>query len=246
MVIVLGTGVVAALVLRPDGLVAVLGTCLAALVIFSTVVAHVALPHCYDVWMPFLIALAAVGFTRLARAADRVHRGTHVARPVTGTVLRVVATAVALVAVVPAATIAAARPAGIALLGEALREHGMPADHRVLFVEYGSTWGVSFRGHASAKPEDGAFGAIAVGPDIRYPVSDEVQTSLSENRAALDHVRVDYLDVWILRDGARFVQHDGRFAVQPETARNRRRTPGDEACLLVSGSPTPATSRGAP
>ncbi len=219
MVVVLGTGVVAALVLRPDRLVAVLGTCLAALVLFSTVVAHVALPHYYDVWMPFLIALAAVGFTRLARAADRVRRGTHVARPVAGTVLRVVATAVALVAVLPAATlattIAAARPAGIALLGEALREHGMPADHRVLFVEYGSTWGVYFRGHASAKPEDGAFGAIAVGPDIRYPVSDEVRTFLSENRAALDHVRVDYLDVWILRDGARFVQQDGRFVVQP-------------------------------
>ncbi|WIB59098.1 glycosyltransferase family 39 protein [Curtobacterium sp. MCLR17_007] len=231
MVAVLGVGVLAALVVRPDRLVVVLVVALAALMLFSTVVAHVALPHYYDVWMPFLVALAAVGYTRLARVADprrpRAPRRSasevrlRARRPsvsTAGVVMRVVATALALAAVVPAATlastIAAARPAGIALLGDALRAEGMPADHRVLFVKYGSTWGVYFRGYASGKPEDGKFGALAIGPDIRYPVTPEVRSFLAENRDRLQHVRVDYLDVWVLRDGAEFAQQDGRFVIQ--------------------------------
>lgn len=228
MVGVLALGVLAALVVRPDRLVAVLVIALASLMLFSTVVAHVALPHYYDVWMPFLIALAAVGYARLARAADPRRRWSD-ARPTApghrrvgttpaGVVMRVVATVLVVAAVVPATTlattIAAARPAGIALLGDHLRELGMPADHRVLFVKYGSTWGVYFRGHASGKPAEGPFGALAIGPDIRYPVTPEVRSFLADNRDRLDHVRVDYLDVWVLRDGAQFVEQDGRFVVQ--------------------------------
>lgn len=220
MVVVLGTGVVAALVIRPDRLVAVLGMATASLVLFSTVVAHVSLPHYYDVWMPFVIALAAVGYGRLARVADprRRVRRSGPARVWPGA-MRVIATLLVGAAVVPAATlagtVAAARPAGVALLGDELHEHGFPVANRVLFVRYGSTWGVYFRGHGSAKPGDGAFGALAIGPDIRYPVTPEVRDFIAANRPRLVHFRVDYLDVWMLRDGARFVEQDGGFVVEP-------------------------------
>ncbi|MCS5486705.1 phospholipid carrier-dependent glycosyltransferase [Curtobacterium flaccumfaciens pv. beticola] len=190
-VVVLGTGTLAALVVRPDRLVAYLALCLGVLVAFYCT-SSVALPHYYYAWVPFLVALAAVGFTRLARLRP----------PWTA----VVAALVLAVAVVPGGqlttAVAEVRPTGYAVLGRALSAHGYRGG-QILFVGVArQTFAVGFGAQGRMQGVDGRYTAVVEDTDRRFPMSAALATVIRDHPAAFSAFRVDHLRVWVARTGA--------------------------------------------
>lgn len=199
--VVLVIGLVAALAIRPDRLVAYLGTALALLVIFYTVVAHIALANYYAAWMPLLIALAALGLSRLA---------TVVPGPVSTVVVAVLVLALVVPAVGESVTIARTRPSGIALVDRWLDDHGR-ADGSVLFAAATPTLtDPYFAGRGSMEPDDVPFVAVVVGNDRRFPPSAEVRAFLRTQGDRLDRTVVDGLVVWTPHSGT-VHERDGRL-----------------------------------
>jgi 4-amino-4-deoxy-L-arabinose transferase-like glycosyltransferase len=204
LVAVLALGVLAALVVRPDRLVVYLLAATVPVMVFFGV-SHVALPHYYDAWMPVVIALAAVGFTRLARsvrAGRRARRQAPLAATVAITAVVVLGVGAA---VVPAAqqtvAVARVRPSGLALLDQRLREHGVDGG-RILFVEYGAPgWRPYFADRGVDVPVDGRYGAVVQGTDARFPVPEQVRTFLRQERSHLTAFRIDDLRVWVPTGG---------------------------------------------
>lgn len=201
---VIAVGVVAAVLLRPGRLVALLGIAAASLMTFSAT-AHVALPHYYIVWMPFLVALAAVGYTRLARL-----------RPPWTLVL---AALVVVPVVVPAAQLAVAvsetRPAGLARLDAELRARGVGSDERLLFAGVSRpTFDVWFRGRAIMQyVTTGSYGVLVEGQDARFPLTGSLRALVRDDPAAFESFRVDDLRVWVPKDGRRIVVQGSRVTV---------------------------------
>lgn len=188
---VLLIGVFAALVLRPSRLAVFLAIALGVFLVFYIVVANVSLPYYYDAWMPFIIALAALGYGRLA--TSRVP------------VVRIVGVALVASLLLPFAVlgkaVATTRPSGIALLEEALAVRGRAEDN-VLFARFSAnTWRIYFPERGTMKPQNGPFSAIVVGEDDRRTMPRQVRTFLSESGGQLEHFRVDYLDVYIAEHG---------------------------------------------
>ena len=202
LLVVLVVGIVAALVVRPGRLVAYLGIAIVALGVFLCT-ARVALPHYYDIWMPFLTALAAVGYTALWRTA-RARRGVSRRDGVVRAALSAVVVVALLASLFPVTQevvrVARTRPAGIALLQHELDAHG--ASGTILFSSYGPpSWRPYFAGHAVSAPVPGRFGAIVQGTDARFPMPDEVRAFIRTNHDGLEHFDVDQLRVWVPRDG---------------------------------------------
>lgn len=191
MVVVLGAGTLAAFVVRPDRLVAYLALCLGVLVAFYCT-SNVALPHYYYVWVPFVVALAAVGFARLARL-----------RPPWTTV---VAALVLAVAVVPAGqlttAVAEVRPTGYAVLAGALADHEYRGGS-ILFVGAArQTYSTVFRAEGRMQGTDGRFVAIVEDTDPRFPMTSGVAAVLRDHPGAFEAFRVDQLRAWVVRSGA--------------------------------------------
>lgn len=184
-------GVVCALAVRPDRLVAYLGIALGVFVVFYVVVANVSLPYYYDAWMPLVVALAAIGYARLASV-----------RPPLGRVAALVLVAGLLVPVGRlGVAVAETRPSGIALLTDALtvRGHGTEG---VLFSRFSAnTWRIYFGDRGSMRPENGPFDAVVVGSDTRRTMPAQVRTFLDEHADELEHFRLDYLDVYVPEQG---------------------------------------------
>jgi 4-amino-4-deoxy-L-arabinose transferase-like glycosyltransferase len=191
-VVVLLIGIVAALVIRPDRLVAVLGVSLGLLVVFYCT-ANVALPHYYQVWMPWAIALAAVGLVRLARL-----------RPPVTTVVALVAVAVTVVtAAVVVRTVADARLTGFARIDSVLAARGVPTGERLLVSGASQqSFGVfvGARG-ATQQVTHGDYGVLVDGVDPRFPMEPEIRDLLRTHRQDFETFRVDALRVWVVRDG---------------------------------------------
>ncbi|QKS17056.1 phospholipid carrier-dependent glycosyltransferase [Curtobacterium sp. Csp2] len=191
LAVVLGLGVLAALVVRPDRLVVFLALCLGVLVVFYSTSA-VALPHYYYAWMPFVVALAAVGGTRLARLRP----------PLTAVAVALVLT----VAVVPVGqlvvAVSQARATGYAVLGGALADHGYRGGS-ILFVGAArQTYSTAFRAEGRMQGTDGRFVAIVEDTDPRFPMTTGVAAVLRDHPHAFDAFRVDQLRVWVVRSGA--------------------------------------------
>lgn len=200
---VLVIGLVCALVLRPGPLVAFLGTALALLVVFYTVVARIALANYYEAWMPLLIALAALGISRLA---------TVVRRPLGAIAAGVLVAALVVPAVAQSVVIADTRPHGIALVERWLATHDR-ASGGVLFAAATPTLtDPYFQGRGSMEPDDGPFVALVVGGDRRFPPSDELTRLLDEDRERLVRTTVDGFAVWTPRSGV-IEEQDGRLTV---------------------------------
>ncbi|MDM7891520.1 ArnT family glycosyltransferase [Curtobacterium caseinilyticum] len=196
-------GLVAAVVLRPGRLVAYLGTALGCLVVFYTVVAHIALANYYAAWMPLLVAVAAIGLGRLVTALPR---------PTGVVVAGAVVVALAVPSAVQSVTIAETRPTGIAVVDTWLRDHGR-ARGGVLFAAATPTLTEPyFAGRGSMEPDDGPFVALVVGDDRRFPPSDEVERFLDDRGADLSRHEVDGFTVWTPRSGT-IVQRDGVLTV---------------------------------
>ncbi|MCS6548543.1 glycosyltransferase family 39 protein [Curtobacterium flaccumfaciens pv. flaccumfaciens] len=192
MLVVLAIGVLAALVVRADRLVAYVGASLVLLVGFYVVVAKIALPTYYTAWMPFLLVLAAIGFARLATVPPRA-----LTVPV---VLVLVATLV-----VPSfrvsQAVARAHPTGIALLPGYLEDHDVP-DGRILFVSATPTLFQPYVGdHGTNRLDRGPYVAIVVGRDQRLPAPEAVTTLLQDDASSFTTGRLDGLRVWVPKDG---------------------------------------------
>ncbi|WFR68529.1 hypothetical protein P9139_10510 [Curtobacterium flaccumfaciens] len=201
--VVVVIGVLAAVVLRPDRLVALLGIAAAALMAFSAVahVAHVALLHRVDAvprrarrrgLHPPRAPAAAVdarargGVGRPHRVLERTARGRRrrgaTRRPGTprhGT---------------PCARRARRRPVAL---------RGRPAaDLRRLVPRPGIMQYVTV----------GTYGALVEGRDARFPLTDELRALVREHPEAFDEFRVDDLRVWVPKDG-REIEKRGADAV---------------------------------
>ncbi len=191
-VAVLVVGVVAALVVRPDRLVAVLGIALAALVVFYATT-DVALPYYYDAWMPWTIALAAIGFVRAARL-----------RPPVTVVVAVLLVAVTLVpAAVLVRAVAESRVTGFARLDAVLADRGVPQGDRILVAGAPrgafSPW--TGRRASTQAVARGAFGVLVEAPDTRFPTAPSLRRLLADDPEHFTSFRVDFLRVWVVRDG---------------------------------------------
>lgn len=192
MVVVIVVGVVAALVVRPDRLVAYVGTALGLLVVFYVVVARIALPTYYEAWMPLTLLLTAIGYARLASLRPRVWWAS-------------LATVLVLLSAVPAARVSHAawteRPTGIARVDGWLRAQGIHGG-RVLFVSATPTlYNPYFLGRGTMDPGAGPFVAVVVGSDVRFPASTAVTTFLRQERASLEATDLDGLRVYAPEDG---------------------------------------------
>lgn len=225
LLVVLVVGVIAALVVRPGRLVVVLAVAVAVLALFLCT-ARVALAHYYDIWMPFVIALAAIGYTALwqlarggsgpadertgpadERTGPADDRPGRVARTALSAVVVVALAATVVPVVQEAVRVAQTRPAGVAVLQQELDAHG--ASGVVLFTAYGSPqWKPYFLGKAVSDPVPGRYGSIVQGSDVRFPVPATVRVFLREHRADLTAFRVDGLRVWVPRSGAIVIGED--------------------------------------
>ncbi|MFS2029016.1 MULTISPECIES: hypothetical protein [unclassified Curtobacterium] len=191
-VVVLLVGMAAAFAIRPDRLVALLGIALGILVVFYST-ANVALPHYYQAWMPWIIALAAVGYTRLARL-----------RPPRTTVVALLAVVVTIVpAFVVVRTVAETRTTGFARLEGVLEERGVPDDVRVLVSGSAQQSFAVFIGRRGATQgvTHGDYGVLVAGIDPRFPMDDDLRTLLREHPERFEEFRLDALRVWVVRDG---------------------------------------------
>lgn len=205
---VLLVGVVCAFAVRPDRLVAFLGIALGVFLVFYVIVANVSLPYYYDAWMPLVIALAAIGYARLAAV-----------RPPVG---RIVATVLVASLLVPAVrlgvAVAQSRPSGIALLSDALQVRGKDSEG-VLFARFSAnTWRIYLPERGTQKPQYGPFDAIVVGHDDRRAMPHQVTEFLSEYADQLEHFRLDYLDVYVTKTGTIDDNNrDGTLRIEPST-----------------------------
>ncbi|MFJ4294579.1 hypothetical protein [Curtobacterium sp. NPDC089689] len=189
-VAVLVVGIVAALVVRPDRLVVVLGIALGALVVFYCT-SNVSLPHYYQAWMPWAIALAATGVVRAARA-----------RPPVTTVVAVVLVAVTLLpAAVLVRSVAETRVTGFPRLDPVLAAQGVPASDRILVAgAAGASFAHFTGGRASAEdPPHGEFGVVVEATDTRFPMNPAVRRLLVAEPQRFRSFRVDFLRVWVVR-----------------------------------------------
>jgi 4-amino-4-deoxy-L-arabinose transferase-like glycosyltransferase len=195
MLVVVVLGITCAVVIRPDRLVAVLGIALGSLIVFYCTVG-VALPHYYDAWMPFALALAAIGYVRLARVRP----------PVTAVLAGVLVAATVVPAAQLAVAVEQARPAGLAALQPALARHDA-ADARVLFARLNrpafAVYFLSDRGFMQYV-DSGQYRVVVEGTDDRFPMTPALRTFLTEHRSEFDSFRVDDLRVWVMRDGRSF------------------------------------------
>ncbi len=207
LLVVLAVGVVAALGIRPDRLVAYVGVVLALLVGFYVVVAKIALPTYYSAWMPFLLVLAAIGLARLPRVPVRR------AAPVATALSLVVVLSLVVPSVRLSQDIARQHPTGIALLGDYLDAQRVP-DGKILFVS--ATPGlfvpyVAERG--TTRADQGPYVAIVVGNDRRFPPSGAVTQLFATERSRFSVAEVGGLQVWLPKDG-RVVLQSGALTVQ--------------------------------
>lgn len=206
-VVVLVLGLLAAVLVRPDPLVGVLGTALAALVVFYCT-AQVALPYYYDAWMPWTIALAATGLVRAARL-----------RPPWTTVVALVAVAATVLpAVVVVRTVAESRETGFARLSAALDHRGVPSDDRILVAgspraAFSHWTGRRASTDAAAR---GDFGVVVAGADERFPLRPALRRLLADEPGRFTTFRVDFLRVWVVRGDAAVRVRDGRTALVDE------------------------------
>lgn len=203
-VVVLVVGLLAAVVVRPDRLVAVLVIALAALVVFYCT-AQVALPYYYDAWMPWAIALAATGVVRTARL-----------RPPWTTGVAVVAVALT---VLPAAivvrAVADSRETGYARLGAVLADRGVPSDDRILVAgsprSAFSHW--TGRRASTDAAARGDFGVVVAGADARFPMRPALRRLLADEPSRFTAFRVDPLRVWVVRGDEVVRVHAGRASL---------------------------------
>jgi len=190
-VIVLAVGLVAALTIRPDRLVAYLGGSLALFVLFYVVVAKIALATYYLAWMPFLIALAAIGYARLATVRLRW----------SAVIAGVLVVPAFVAAAVLSASIATAHPTGIARVGGYLHARGIDRG-RILFVSASpNLYEPYFLHRGTMATTRRRYVAIVVGPDTRLPAPPEVRGLLDEHADEFEVKRLDDVTVWTPRQG---------------------------------------------
>lgn len=208
-VVVLLVGIVAAFVVRPDRLVALLGIALGILVVFYAT-ANVALPHYYQAWMPWAVALAAVGYARLARS-----------RPPVTTVVALVLVAVTIVpAAVVVRTVAETRTTGYARLDAALDAHGVPRTVKVLVSGASQQAFAVFIGHRGATQavQYGDYGVLVAGIDPRFPMDDELRALLRDHPDRFEEFRLDALRVWVVQDGLTIQRRGDTATLAPAAA----------------------------
>ncbi len=198
LVLALVVGLVLALVLRPDRLVAYLAIGLAAQIVFL-VSSDVALGHYYYAAMPMFVALAGVGLGRLGWPRRAIGRRQGIVRIVA--VCAVLAlTVLPVVRLVSA--VAQARPAGIALLDAKLEEHGI-TDGTILFSGYNIVaFQPYFGGRGTWATDADDVTAVVQGADTRFPMQPGVAAYLRDHADDLEYFRVDELRVWVPKQGS--------------------------------------------
>lgn len=187
--VVLAVGMVSALALRPDRLVAYLGSGLCLLVGFNVLVAKVALASYYYAWLPLAVLLASTGLGRLATVGTRFRLAP---------ALVVVLTALA---VIPSwqlsQRISQLHPTGPALLPSLLADEDIP-EGRLLFVSYPPGGAVPYIGQRGTMDlSQGPFAAIVVGRDPRFPVPEEIRALLETRSKDFKIHRLDDLTVFV-------------------------------------------------
>ncbi|PZF55413.1 hypothetical protein DEJ23_12070 [Curtobacterium sp. MCSS17_008] len=204
VLVVLATGVLLAVVLRPDRLVVFLAAPLVLLVAFYTVAAKIALPTYYSAWTPWIVLLAAVGLGRLAALRPR---------PLTGAIATLLVV-VALVGSFPTArSVWQTRPEGVARLVPLLRSEGI-RDGRIFFGSITPSDYDQYVGDRGVREvADAPFEAIVVGRDRRFPLPEEVAELLRDERSSFERVRLDRIVVWI-PDGRIVQGADGALDVR--------------------------------
>ncbi|WP_460510831.1 ArnT family glycosyltransferase [Frigoribacterium salinisoli] len=202
---VLAAGVVLALVLRPDRLVAYIGSVAVLLLAFYLVFSAISLPAYYYAWMWPVTALAAIGYARAFQAG----------RPL---LLRLLSVALVLVLAFCSArlsvSVAAQEPRGIALVESTLEDAGLDAPHVLTGQLRPLTVEVYLGDEASADPADGPFDALLLGTDSRFPLDDELRALLDEAPDEFERVQIDDV-VLYLPDGELVRTGDG-FDVVPQ------------------------------
>lgn len=192
LLLVIVVGVLAALIVRFDRLVAYIGVAFLLIAGFYVVVAKIALPTYYTAWMPFLLVLAAIGLARLATVPPRW---------LTVPVVLVLVVALVVPSVRLSQAVVRAHPTGIALLPGYLDREGVP-DGPILFVAATPTLFRPYVGDLGSNRLDrGPYVAIVVGNDQRLPAPGAVTRLLREDRSAFTTTSLDGLRVYVPKDG---------------------------------------------
>lgn len=203
LLLVVAVGVLAALVVRSDRLVAFVGVAFLLVAGFYVVVAKIALPTYYTAWMPFLLVLAAIGLARLATVPPRW---------LTVPVVLVLVVALVVPSVRLSEAVVRAHPTGIARLPGYLKSEGVP-DGPILFAAATPTLFRPYVGDLGSNRLDrGPYVAIVVGNDQRLPVPGAVTQLLREDSSAFTTTSLDGLRVYVPKDG-RVRESGGSLAV---------------------------------
>ena len=204
VLVVVAAGVIAALVIHPDRLVAYLGIVVILLAIFYMGVSKVALGGYYYAFMPFLIALCGIGYGRLSEVRPRV---------VTATVTLVAFVAAATPSVNLSRTIWEVEPSGIARVPAVLETHGIGAKEKVLFVGCpSSVYHPYMDGRGTSDLKRGPFAAVVQGKDPRGTSAEPLRKLISDQPEQFQQFRAGNLVVWI--PSGQIVVDKGSFAVR--------------------------------
>ena len=152
-------GVLAAVAIRPNWLVAYLGVPVALLGVFYLGVSKVALGFYYYAFTPFLVALAVIGYAQLLKVGPKLTTG-------------IVVLAACVAVVVPSAQMSRntwlVRPSGVAQVPAVLDAHGVGPHEKVLFIGVRpSNFRPYLAGRGTTELDRGPFAAIVEGTDPR-------------------------------------------------------------------------------
>lgn len=221
--VVLGAGVLAAVLLRPGRLVLWVAITIVPALAFYLGYSDVALGEYYVIWMPGLIVLAALGTARLG-SLGTVWRGRGVGRhgravlpaPVRiagGVVAGALVVTAGVSAVGLSAVTATIHPSGIGRLPEVLAATGRE-DGLVLVQRESPSAVAAFVFHNQRRdPNAGPFDLVVIGQDDRYPIDPAVPAYIA---AHPDEFRVYHLDdVEVAVPHGRFERTSSGYRVVP-------------------------------
>ena len=196
VLVVIAVGVIAALIIRPDRLVAYLGTVVILLGIFYVGISNVALGGYYYVFLPFLIALCVIGYSRLFEVLPSV---------VTATVALAAIVAVAVPSTSLSHRIWEVRPSAISRVPAILEAHGVGAQEKVLLVGCTSSTYVPYmNGRGTSKLNRGPFAAAVEGRDPRGTSAEPLHELISDRPEEFQRYSAGNLIVWIPRGDLEF------------------------------------------
>ena len=190
LLVVVVVGVLAAVALRPNLLVAYLGVPVVLLGVFYLGISKVALGFYYYAFTPFLVALAVIGYAQLLKVGPTL-------------ATRIVVLAACVAVVVPSAQMShstwVARPSGVALVPAVLDAHGVGSREKVLFIGVRpSNIRPYLAGRGTTEVSRGPFAAIVEGTDPReLDSADRLHDLIADHPDRFRSYPAGNLVVWI-------------------------------------------------